>query len=434
MFMTDYAMMDPLVLAGVLSVGKIIDNALSVIAGGIVQKANFKSGPYRTWILVNGPCLTFGIFLIFLNPDISQAGKLVVFVIGYLFRNCPQNFITTAQNTLIRKVAGTNMADRMALTAKSAQGTNASNIIINFVAIYLIEFFNRLLGADTGRGYLVVGVGFALIQTAIQIFVYRSLAPYDIYDPSLKKIEGSSVNVKVAHMYTDTIKNAQVWILMASSVIGTIANDTMTPMTAYVFRYSIGDITRQSMNNTIGSFVGLVVAFLIPPAAKKLGKKGSQQVSRILVSIGYACMAMFGHQNPAVLLAGTMWNSMGMSLSSSIGVNNYIDAAEYQLFKTGRDSRPFIMSLSSITLKLGKTLASFATAWVLFSCGYQSLGKGQAIIDAQALVKNLYGLLSGFYILSAIMFSFYSITEEKAKEYAEANKRMMEEKAAAVSG
>ncbi|MCL1914706.1 MAG: MFS transporter [Eubacteriaceae bacterium] len=432
MFMTGYAMIDPLVLASIIAFGSALDSALSFVAGTIVQKANFKTGPYRTWVLLNGPLMTIGIFLIFLNPDISPSGKVVVFIIGYLFRNCPQNFLLAAQNTLIRKVAGTNMADRLAITAKGSQGSNAARIIVNFIAVYAIEFFNNMFGAETGRGYLVVGVGFVLIQTAFQIYVYRSLAPFDKYDPNLKKVEGSSVNVKVTHMYTDTFRNPQIWILMLSATVRTIATNTMTPMTTYVFRYSIMDITKLSTNNTIGSFFGLIAAFLIPPVAKKLGKKNSNVTSGLLFTIGYVFMAIFGHGNEMVLLIGTVWNAMAQALNASIGVNNYIDAAEYQLYTTGRDSRPFIMGLNAITMKVAKTIASFATAWVLTSSGYESLGGGQANINAPALVKNLYGLLAGLYLASSVIMLFFKINEAKAKEYADANKKMMEERAAAA--
>ncbi|MCL1914200.1 MAG: MFS transporter [Eubacteriaceae bacterium] len=431
MFMTGYAMMDPVVLAGVMSIGRIIDSSLSFVAGAIVQKANFKTGPYRTWILMNGPLMTIGIFLIFLNPDISPAGKLIVFVIGFLFRNVPQNFLMAAQNVLIRKVAGTSMADRLALTAKGAQGSNAGRIIVNFAGIYVIEFFNSILGTpEQGRGYLVCGVGFVIIQTICQIILYRGLAPYDQYDPDLKKVAGSSVNVKTTHMYVDTIKNPQVWFLMFMSVLRTMCNSTLTPMTIYVFRYSIGNARLQASTNTLASFVGLAAAFVVPPLAKKLGKKNTVIYAGFALTAIYVYMAMMGHENMMTMYIGTMLSQCVTALNQSIGVNNFIDAGEYQLYKTGRDSRPFIMGLNSITLKIGQTLASFTQAWVLTSCGYKSLGGGQAEINAGALVFNLYMLLAGMYAVSSVIMMFYSITEERAVEYANANKKMMEERAA----
>jgi len=230
----------------------------------------------------------------------------------------------------------------------------------------------------------------------------------------------------------DTFKNVQVWIIMVMYTIRTVASSTLAPMTAYVFRYSINDITRMSPNGTAGSIAALVVSFLIPPVAKKLGKKTSQIVSNLLITAGYVYMAMFGHGNPLVLITGTVWVSMSTTLSAAIGINNYGDAAEYQLWKTGRDSRPFIMSLHSITLKIGRTLSSFIIAGLLVSCGYQALGAGKAIIDAQVLVRNLYGFLAIMYLLSAVVMSFFAITDEKAKEYAEENRRREQEARAAI--
>jgi len=431
MFMTEYARMDPMVLAGVLSAGRVIDAALSFVAGALVQKANLKTGPYRTWILINGPIMTVGVFLIFLNPDVSQGLKLIIFVIGYLCRNCPQNFLLAAQATLIGKVAGTNMSDRLALTAKGTQGSSASGIIVGFITIYIIEFFNNSMGG--GRGYLLVGTVYCLIQSVIQFIIYRALAPYDQYDPNLKNVQGSSANVKTTAMYTDTLTNPQIWILLLSNIFRSIATFTLTPMTTYIMRHSIGNITALSSVNTSASIFALAVAFLIPPVAKKIGKKNSQVISAFGCAAGYVIMALFGDGNLILIIALTMWNRASTMLSTTIGINNYLDAAEYQLFKTGRDSRPFIMGLSAIVMKVAQTISSFTTSWVLIFAGYQSLGAGQATVDNAKLVLGSYGLIAALYVASAVTMMLFSISESKAKEYAEANKKMLEERAAATA-
>ena len=431
LFMTDFVKVAPMVLASILAVGRIIDSAISFVAGGIVQKANLKTGPYRTWILINGPLLTIGIFLIFWNPSwANDSQKVVIFVIGYLFRNIPQNFLIAAQNTLISKVGGTNMNNRLAITAKNTQGTSSASVIVSAMTVPLITYLNEVVG--NGRGYLIVGVIYGLFQTVGQVVIYFAVAEYDQYDPNLKKVEGSSVNVKVTHMYGDTLKNPQVWFLIIMATTRTVATNTLSSLTAYFFRYSIGQMNYMALSNTIAAFFGLFVSFTVPPFARKLGKKNSQVVSGIGMFIGYLGMAMFANGRVYVYIALVCFNRMFTGLSTTIGVNNWLDAAEYQLYKTGRDSRPFIMSINSITMKIGQTLSSFTYAFVLQYADYQSTAEG-VTIDVVKLCHGMFGMIAALYAVSTIAISFYSITEAKAKEYAEANKKMIEERTAAAA-
>jgi len=170
MFMTNFLMMTPIAVAGILTVGRLVDLFVSMISGSIVQKGNLKTGPLRTYILINGPLLAVGNFLIFLNPDVSPQMKTVLFLIGYYFRNLPQSFLITASNALVPKVAGANMQDRMALTARKMQGSNSCTIFTSFLTVTLTTYFNERLGP--GKGYLVTSLLYCAVHSIIGFIVY----------------------------------------------------------------------------------------------------------------------------------------------------------------------------------------------------------------------------------------------------------------------
>ena len=431
MFMTNYAMISPLTVASILTVGRLVDLGVSMVAGGIVQKANLKTGPFRTWIVINGPLLAIGNFLIFWNPDVGQTAKIVIFIIGYFFRNIPQNFIMSAQNALIGKVAGSDMDARLAITARNIQGTQASAIVTSALTVPLTTYFNNAIG--NGRGYLIVAMLYCAFQTVGQIIVYKALSPYDQYDPNLKNVQGSSANVKVTHMYGDTLKNPQIWILMTAGILAQIAMFTLSPLNAYFFTYALGDINLMAVSTTTASFLGLLIAFAAPPIAKKMGKKNSAIVSYFGSLIGYIGMAMFSHGNFVMYMVFTIFNRIIMGPVGSIGVNLWLDAAEYQLYKTGRDSRPFIMSLNSMTMKIGQMISSFTYVWVLNYCNFDNSVPGAVTLDSLKLTRGLFSFLGICYGIMGLLYCAFGINEAKAKEYAEHNQKMLAERAAGTS-
>jgi Na+/melibiose symporter-like transporter len=429
MFMTNFIKLTPLVVASILTVGRLVDFGVSLVAGGIVQKANLKTGPFRTWILINGPLLTLGIFLVFWNPNFGPAAKIAVVVIGYFFRNIPQNFLLVAQNALIQKVAGPNMANRLAITAKSMQGISFGGILINMITVPLITLLNSVIG--NGRGYLVVGVAFGLVQTLGQVIFYLAMKEFDSYDPALKQVQGSSVNVKVSHMYGDTFRNPYIWLLIFANVMAQVAMFTMSPLTAYFFTYSIGNMNLMAVSQTSMSLLGLVVAFVAPRVVRKIGKRSSTLVSSFGNLIVYMLMALFAGGNFYVYLALVLVASLVNGPMGSVGVNLWLDAAEYQLYKTGRDSRPFIMGLTGITMKTGQMISSFSYAAILTFARFDT---ATSTLDAGRLVWGMFGFLAICYGLMGLIYLLFNINDAKAKEYADHNHRVMEEKKAAAAG
>jgi Na+/melibiose symporter-like transporter len=388
-FMTNFLLMTPLVVAAVLSFGRLIDMGMSLIAGSILQKSNLKTGPFRTHILINGPLLAIGNFFIFLNPNVSEQAKLVVFMIGYLFRNLPQNFLIAGQQALIAKMAGSNQAFRLAITAKNSQGVTVAGILTSMTVIPLVTYFNNQIG--NGRGYLITAMLLCAIHSVVGLISYIGLKEFDKYDPDAKKVEGSAIQTKLTHVYTDTVRNPYVWVLFLRGLLAQVGTFTMYGLNAYFFTYSLGNINFMALNNTIGSWLGLGVVILAPQIAKRLGKKRSVLIAALSSFLVNCTYAVFAHGNFPLFLTMSILNRIFMGPSSVIGVNQWIDAADYQYYKTGRDSRPFIMSLSTIGMKVGQLLSSFTYAWVLIFCNFVSLGQGQVEMDVPRLVLGMFG-------------------------------------------
>jgi Na+/melibiose symporter-like transporter len=262
---------------------------------------------------------------------------------------------------------------------------------------------------------------------------YFGLAEYDRYDPNIKKVEGASQNVKFTHMYGDTLKNPAVWMLIIAQVIVQISGSTLSSFNSYYFTYVLGDINLKAIVDSAVSYLGLVVVFVSPPLAKKLGKKNSYIISFLGNVIGYALIVFFGFKNFPVFIAGRLIVRLTGGPSGAVGINIWGDAAEYQLWKTGRDSRPFIRSLHSLMMKIGQFVSSFTYAAILTYTEYEALGDGKASVNVNKMHYGTQGFMLVSYVLVLICYILFPVSEAKSKEYIDANKKMLEERAAAAA-
>jgi len=124
-----------------------------------------------------------------------------------------------------------------------------------------------------------------------------------------------------------------------------------------------------------------------------------------------------------------------------MGVNLWLNAAEYQLFKTGVDTRPTAMSMANVPMKVGYVFSGPITAMILGAVGFvQQYGPTGQLISATmanpTLFVRIFGLFpASVYAINFLLYLFgYRITDAKAAEYAAANQKMMQERMAAASG
>jgi Na+/melibiose symporter-like transporter len=105
-------------------------------------------------------------------------------------------------------------------------------------------------------------------------------------------------------------------------------------------------------------------------------------------------------------------------------VNLFLDCGEYQLYKTGKDARTFIMSMYGIGIKLGFILSSVVVTVLLSLSGYQAslVPGGEGSVANVSTMAFLFGAIpAGLNLAYMLLMLCYGITEEKSKEYAEAN-------------
>jgi len=426
-FLTDFAGITPAVVATILLISRVVDFAFALVAGPIVQKSNMRWGQYRSWILISVFLVQIGLFLMFVNPDIPLGVKAVIVCIGYILQNAPMNTLITAQYGLMARIAGANTENRLAISAKVMQGMRTATILVSLATLPFINYI-QALGAN---GFLVVSMiyGAAMIFSTLVIFVKTK--EYDSYDANLNK----ATEISLRQMYGQTLRNSQIWVVLIAQTFITISMVLIASVQIYYFQYSIENVNMQPVSATIMAIAGCAAAFLMAPFARKIGKRNSAITTALFGVASMALIGVFAHQNVWFFIVMSAVNAFGGAILGTVGVNLFLDAAEYQLYKTGKDSRAFVMSLYNIPMKIGLAVSSPIAAFMLTTSGYtqemaDGILVGTSMSDPLLFVRWFGLLLAAIYLVSALMYTFfYKITDAKAAEYMAENQRRMTEKA-----
>jgi Na+/melibiose symporter-like transporter len=234
----------------------------------------------------------------------------------------------------------------------------------------------------------------------------------------------SASSISLGAMLGAVVKNSQLLILLLADTLRNTAYQCALQLPAYFFTYVIGDIKKLSSVLTMRSILAFVASLLTPGLARKIGKKNSAVVAGLFSGLAFVELAIFGTSGIVAYIIAISIYMIFQSLILSCGANLYLDCAEYHLYKTGKDARTFIMSMYGISIKLGQILASVVVPLLLALSGYQAAAVrgGTGSVASVSTMAFLVGAVpAGLCLVYMLLMLCYRITEEKSKEYAEAN-------------
>ena len=427
-FLTDFAGITPAVVAAILLISRAVDFLFALVVGPIIQKSNMRWGRYRSWILISVFLVQIGLFMLFINPDISLWAKAIIVCVGYILQNAPMNSLITAQYGLMAKIAGASTESRMAISAKVMQGIRVATIIASAATLPFVNYV-LALGAN---GFLIVSMVYGATMIISSLVLFVKTKEFDPYDPNLKNVTTTSIG----QMYGQTLRNSQIWVVLIGTTLNTTCVIFVTAIGIYYFQYSIGNVNMQPVSATIMAIVGGAAAFIMAPAAKRIGKRNSAITTALFGVVCMTLIGLFAHQNVWFYIVISAVNGFGAALVGIVGINLFLDAAEYQLYKTGKDSRAFVMSLYNIPMKVALAVSSPLAAFMLTASGYKQETVDGILVTSMSnpqVFVRWFGLsLAAIYLVGLLMYTFmYKITDAKAAEYiAENQKRMAETMAA----
>ncbi|MCL2632018.1 MAG: MFS transporter, partial [Coriobacteriia bacterium] len=428
-FVTEYMGMSLATLALVLSICTIGDYVCTFVTGPLVQKTNTKMGQYRPYILIMPFVIVGGYMMVFWGFRGSDVGQAILIGSMYTMTGFGWSSMTAARNGLMAKVAGSSADNRLSITSKSALAGRIGGVVVSMITAPILQRTT----AGGVNGYFILTVIYGIIVIIPYMILFLTTKEYDVYDPNFKAPQ-SATNVKVSEMYLDTIKNTKFLAIFFAAIVSGLGMQAVSPLNTYYWRYSIGNWDLLALSQTISMGIGIAAATIMIPVSKKLGKKKSAVFSSF-AGAGLNVLVAFltdGSFVWKVVLASCA--SFTGAIMAAWGINLYLDVAEYQQYKTGKDQKAFVMSMSNMTARLAAVIGTPLAAFILSKCGYQvvdgvgSMESTRTLVMFIGLAPACMSTITGF-----IYLFFYRMTDEQAREYAEANAAAAAERAAAAA-
>ena len=424
-FATEVLVIPAGTLAVALGVAKFLDFCFSLFAGAIIEKVKIgKTGKNQSWLYLGRWILAVSIMAEVCNTSSApMVVRVAVLAVSYTVLNCLMNILQTAYYGVLAAVAGPNMTSRNAMTVNMTRQSTVITIICSFIPtlVTVLPFGNW--------NYFIVAFVFMIPMPFALGAIAKCADGKDVPVGAT-----ASVNqVSIGDMFGTLLKNPQMLVLFLVFTILYIAQFTYQANYTYYFIYVVGDFTKLTFVTLINAIVGFLAAMVMPKLGAKLGKKMSCVFGFLLMSIALILVSFFGAPNGvpnltayiilmSLMMAGTYtWMPYMVVL--------YLDAGEYFLYKTGKDTRAIAAGLASPPMKIGMTVGNTLGLALLSAIGFVSGGAFEIntawISNFMRVTFMLPGLI---YLASAIiLLVFYKISDKDAAKYAQANAEKMQQ-------
>lgn len=424
-FATEVLVIPAGTLAVALGVAKLLDFCFSLFAGAIIEKVKIgKTGKNQSWLYLGRWILAVSIMAEVCNTSAAPLiVRVAVLSVSYTVLNCLMNILQTAYYGVLAAVAGPNMANRNAMTINMTRQSTVITIICSFIPTFVtvLPFGNW--------NYFIVAFVFMLPMP----FALGAIAKCADGKDVPVGATGSVNQVGIGDMFGTLLKNPQMLVLFLVFTILYIAQFTYQANYTYYFIYVVGDFTKMTLATLINAFVGFLAAMVMPKLGAKLGKKMSCVFGFLMMSVALILVSFFGAPNGvpnltayiiimSLLMAGTYtWMPYMVVL--------FLDAGEYFLYKTGKDTRAIAAGLASPPMKIGMTVGNTLGLALLSAIGFVSGGAFEISVTWITNFMRVTFMLPGLIYLAAaiIMLLFYKISDKDAAMYAQANAEKMQQ-------
>lgn len=447
------------IVAIIILVAKFVSIIADFVIGNLIDRANFKAGKMRPWILFSAfplCVLTMFSFAAFNFPDTTggTVGKYIYITLIMILWNISMTMADIPSQGMLPFVSNnandTNNAAGMANTLKSI-AVASPGVFITIVSM--------ITGSD-GVGkteYLITAGVMSGIGLILQLLMYfKSKEEY-------KSTQQSGMNFK--DMFNELKSNKMIMIVLGQYLLGfgrNIGLAIAVQASCILIRDGIdlsfiglGILRGDQASWAIGvtsAVSSMVTIILNPMINKKLGEK------KYFIIAGFygflVCLVsylLYVFAGKAFRTFWAIWIYQFL-LGFSYGPNNYLpmimtsDIVDYQEWKTGKRTEGTQFAILSMSNKLTNALAISLGLLFIGAIGYNSSDYFETIekgIEISTYVTDemqnkawaIYVLLPGLSMLaSSLLMFFYKIDEptkklmreELAKRHAEQNGETVE--------
>jgi glycoside/pentoside/hexuronide:cation symporter, GPH family len=377
----------------------VIDPAVGILA----DRTNSRWGKFRPYLLWGA--IPYGIagYVMFLNPDLSQHGKLIYAYVTY-------GMVWVAYAAL--NIPYSALMGVMSPSSEERTSLSTYRFVCAFAGAFLIARLviplKKLLGGgNEAEGIRYTMLIFSVASVALFLFTFAKTRER-VVQPAGQK---GSFRQDLRNM----LGNGP-WVVLFFSGLFTLINAAVrNGSMIYYFKYVAGDEARFTLYATSG-----FLAFIAGAASTKLFLKlGDRRALMIALSIANAIMIIgFYLVDPHSYTLLTVLNVVAnytIGPTPAIIWSMYADTADYGEWKFGRRTTGLVFSALVFSQKVGLAMGTGAVGWVLAYCGFvANVDQGAtANLGIRLMFSVIPGVLA---LLGAAAIFFYPLTDRMMKD------------------
>lgn len=371
-FYTDICGLDAWVVGLLFLVTRVWDSLLDPFVGLVCDRTRSRWGTFRPWLLWGA--LPFGLLgvLTFSMPDWSEGGRVAYAAVTYSAMMVVYSLVNVPYASLLG-VISSDAQERTTLASFRMAFAAGGSIL----AVLLIEPLARLFGGEAGHP----GGWTASVAVICALVVALLLATFLSTRERVRPVRSERHSVAVS--LRDLMHNRPWLILAAAAICLQLFNAFRESGTVYYFKYCIGEgdssvvlggvaLTGSALFVAVGQLFNIVGIIFTPALAACFGRRRALAgvlLVTALLSLGFRLAEGAGL---AALLAAQALISLAVGGVLPLLWAMSADVADYAARCTGRRDTGLIFSSYSMAQKIGWSVGSAATAWILSLAGFEA--------------------------------------------------------------
>ena len=371
-FYTDICGLDAWVVGLLFLVTRVWDSLLDPFVGLVCDRTRSRWGTFRPWLLWGA--LPFGLLgvLTFSMPDCSEGGRVAYAAVTYSAMMVVYSLVNVPYASLLG-VISSDAQERTTLASFRMAFAAGGSIL----AVLLIEPLARLFGGEAGHP----GGWTASVAVICALVVALLLATFLSTRERVRPVRSERHSVAVS--LRDLMHNRPWLILAAAAICLQLFNAFRESGTVYYFKYCIGEgdssvvlggvaLTGSALFVAVGQLFNIVGIIFTPALAARFGRRRALAgvlLVTALLSLGFRLAEGAGL---AALLAAQALISLAVGGVLPLLWAMSADVADYAERCTGRRDTGLNFSSYSMAQKIGWSVGSAATAWILSLAGFEA--------------------------------------------------------------
>ncbi len=381
---------------------RVLDAFLDPTIGILADRTRSRWGKFRPYLLWGA--VPYGLlgYVMFLNPALGPAGKLVYAYVTYSLMWVAYTAINIPYSALMG-VMTPSSSDRTSLATY--------RFVCAFTGGFIISGTTQSLTQWLGHGNLAEGFRYTMaIFAVLSVGMFLNTFWQTRERVAPPPTQTQSLGADVQSLWTN-----RPWLILFFAAFLTLANVALrNGAIIYYFKYVVGDESKFSLFSTSGTVAFIAGAFATKLFLRAWSRRQLMIGLTLINSVFLAAFFVVDPKSTYLLYGLNLISSFINGPTPAIVWSMYADTADYGEWKSGRRATALVFAGVVFAQKVGLAVGSAMLGGLLGTFGFvanATQGPG-AILG----IKLVFSVLPGvFSLLSGIAMFFYSLDEPQVK-------------------